>query len=223
MVVHVPSAEAVYVVLGSNATTTGSAAEHLGIREVVSAWTLRRSLPDEPLDALVFFERDDRLVIPLVELSVPEEVAGVEDVLEETVRHVDRKRVPTHALLLRCTVVPLIACDPLEFSNGICPRECETEKPLHEIEVLGITNDGVRRLVVLVSDRRADWEPATLDLGAHAALDVLAQRVDVVLRVPEDDRKHELPLRVVLEGEGGKPHALECAGVEQMNNPATID
>ena len=62
-----------------------------------------------------------------------------------------------------------------------------------------------------------------LELGPITATDVFTQAVDVVFRVPEDDRQHEFPLRVVFETERGKAQILQTLRIEEIDDSTAVD
>src|SRR5207249_7194398 len=76
---------------------------------------------------------------------------------------------------------------------------------------------------VEVADGRVGGEPALFPLGPITAPDVLAQGIDLVLRLPKHDRKHELALRRVLEGVRRKAEVRELRRVQEVNNLSTVE
>src|SRR5947208_562313 len=62
-----------------------------------------------------------------------------------------------------------------------------------------IRNDRSSNRIIRVTERGLAWEPALGQFGPITTLYILAQLIDVVLRITKHDRQHELPLWIVLE------------------------
>ncbi len=62
-----------------------------------------------------------------------------------------------------------------------------------------------------------------LELSPITTTDVFTEAVDVVFRVPKDDREHEFPLRVVFETERRKAQIFQTLRIEEIDDSTTVD
>src|ERR1700694_2703763 len=62
-----------------------------------------------------------------------------------------------------------------------------------------------------------------LELGPITASDVFTEAVDVVFRVPKDDRQHEFSLRVVFETESRKAQIFETLRIKEIDDSTPVD
>ena len=85
VVVHVVRAKAVHLVLGRDREPTATASDKPGERECVPMWLRCLGSTDHAAHALELLHGDHWGVPPRIETTVPEEVAGIERVLEDFV------------------------------------------------------------------------------------------------------------------------------------------
>ena len=153
-----------------------------------------------------------------VRLSLPFDDTCVERVREELVDRALRERPSANATALLRPEAPRVGRNLPNLTNWIRASEHQLPHSAHQEEAFRILDDGFCRLIVQIADGRQVRAPAVLSLGPVSAADVLAQGIHLVFRVPEDDREHELALRIVLERERRELHVLQDLLIEKVND-----
>src|SRR5207249_1757921 len=207
-------------------TLAGAAPQEARVGKQVALGMGARISAEYRLGAFKLVERNHRSVFSREPLVLVHDVAGVEGPFEELVDAGAPQGVPSILLVFARAQGQFISRHPAQLRDGVGAGKEPLPELLYQREPFGIGDDDlVAGLAarVEVADGCVGREPALFPLGPVATTDVLAQGIDLVLRLSEHDRKHELALRRVLEGVRRKAEVRELRRVQEVNNLSTVE
>ncbi len=154
----------------------------------------------------------------LVCVAIASDQPVIEWILKQPINHAPTDFLAACPLELLRLKAPVIAGYPVDLRDGIRAGKQHIPHLSDQPKPFWIFHDCLVFYIVQVSHGRDARKPAFFELRFVSTPYVLAQAVNVILRLAEDQVKHELSLGVVLETVRRKFQLFQLACIEQINN-----